>query len=78
MNTKQEYENEISKMTVKMAAHGTRIDGLKTLYGAACFAGDGVEAQKLREAIQVEFDHMLDAHASIMTMMRKSFEVGHG
>lgn len=65
---------ELRKTQVQMVLHGRQYDATKQLFDAANFAGDGVEAQRLRDELHRILDTVLDNTASAMTLTRQLME----
>jgi hypothetical protein len=60
---------------VQMILSVRRHEAAKQLFDAACFAGEGVEAQKQREAVHATMDELLDLSATAMTLTRQLMEL---
>lgn len=60
---------------VQLILTARRHEAAKQLFDAACFAGEGVEAQKQREIVHSTMDELLDLSASAMTLTRQLMEL---
>lgn len=61
------------KLNLAMAKHiqlTFKIDGVKKLYDAACFVGDGQEALKHRHEQHALLDAQMDVQSDLMTFSR--------
>lgn len=72
---REQVSKQLRDTQVQVVLHNRLFEAAKQLYDAACFAGDGCEADKQREKMHAELDHMLDSVAGAMTLMRQLMEL---
>lgn len=73
--TREQITKQLRETQVQVVLHDRLFQGAKQLYDAACFAGDGCEADKQRETMHAALDHMLDSVAGAMTLTRQLMEL---
>lgn len=73
--TRATINQQLRANQVSMILCMRKQEGLKQLFDAAAFAGDGQEAQRVREQLMTAFEEMLDLSASAMTLTRQLMEL---
>ena len=76
MSDMAELQGQHNKVLIELYAITKRQEGLRNLFDAAVFIGDGQQAQTLRDQLHGALDTLLDHASSAMTLSRKMFECG--
>lgn len=73
--TREEVCKQLRDTQVQVVLHSRLYEAAKQLFDAACFAGDGREADRQREKMHACLDSMLDSVAGAMTLTRQLMEL---
>lgn len=72
--TRDEALAQLQASQVQLILHTRRFDATRQLYDAACFARDGVAAQKYRDDLHATLDAILDTVSGAMALTRQFIE----
>lgn len=75
MKSREDINAALRSNQVQMILSARRHEAAKQLFDAACFAGEGVEAQRQRDLVHSTMDELLDLSATAMTLTRQLMEL---
>lgn len=75
MNAEQINE-QLRATQVNFVLYHRQYEGMKQLFDAAAFAGDGKECARIREQLHSIVDAQLDSSSAVMVLTRRLLELG--
>jgi hypothetical protein len=69
--TRDQINQQLRQTQVDIVLASRRYDAAKSQFDAACFVGDGEEAQRHRDSLHATLDTMLDSTAAVMSLTRQ-------
>ncbi len=75
--TRDEALAKLHDSQVQLLLHTRKFSATQQLYDSACFARDGVAAQRYRDELHATLDLLLDTVACAMALTRQFIEQGN-
>lgn len=75
--TRDDALAQLAASQVQLILHTRKFDATRQLYDSACFAQDGIAAQRYRNELHLIMDAILDTVSGAMALTRKFIEQGN-
>lgn len=69
--TRDQINQQLRQTQVDIVLASRLYDAAKSKFDAACFVGDGREAQQHRDELHMTLDKLLDSTAAVMSLTRQ-------